>query len=267
MSWPAARTLGAIISALVLAAGGGGCRRSGHTARDSGSRQSVGTVTTIQLSGAKELARVPVGRGAHHLTLSPDGRRLWIAIAESARTIVILDTTNPARPRLVRRFDPGFPVHDVPFSPNGRAAWLSAASGPDVTAPDARSLKVLFRVPVGSPPQHIAFDRAYAYLTSGYSGTLEQIDTASGRILARSRSPYGSFELDAAEGYVATSSLLRGTLAIYETRLRLRRIVQLASATRDLAIINQRPSDPHRNPSERPRLLEPTIRVTDMRRG
>jgi hypothetical protein len=62
-----------------------------------------------------------------------------------------------------------------------------------------------------------------------------------GRILARARSPYGSFELDSADGYVATSSPLRGTLAIYDIRLRLRRIVQQAPATRDVAIVSQRP--------------------------
>jgi DNA-binding beta-propeller fold protein YncE len=202
---------------------------------------AAGTVTAIRLSGTKAYPSVPVGLGAHHLTLSPRGSRLWIALGESARTIVILDVANRTRPRVLRRFDPGFQVHDLLFSPNGREVWMSAATGPDVTVIDARTLKVRFRVPVGPPPQHIAFNRAHAYLTSGYGGTIEQVDAATGRILARAPSPYGSFELDAADGYVATASLLRGTLAIYDTRLRHRRIVQLAPATRDLAIMQRQP--------------------------
>jgi YVTN family beta-propeller protein len=184
---------------------------------------------------------VPVGPGAHHLTFNPDGKRAWIALGESARTIAILDITDRAHPRVLRRFDPGFAAHDVVFSPDGRDVWVSAANGPDVSVIDARTLRVLFRVAVGRPPQHIAFDHANAYLTSGYGGTIEQVDATTGRILARARSPYGSFELDAADGYVGTSSLLRGTLAIYDTRLRLRRTVQLAPATRDLAIISRQP--------------------------
>jgi DNA-binding beta-propeller fold protein YncE len=201
----------------------------------------AGTVTAIRLSDAHEFRPVPVGLGAHHLTFRPDGRRLWIALGESARTIVILELRDRARPRVLRRFDPGFAVHDLAFSPDGREVWVSAAGGPDVTVFDARTLTVRFRVPVGRPPQHIAFDGDSAYLTSGYGSTLERVDPATGRILARARSPYGSFELDAADGYLATSSLLRGTLAIYDPHLRLQRIARLAPATRDVAILGAKP--------------------------
>ena len=60
--------------------------------------------------------------------------------------------------------------------------------------------------------------------------------TASGRLVTRGTSPYGSFELAAGDGYVATSSLLRGTLAIYSSGLRLLRVVRLAPATPEVAI-------------------------------
>jgi DNA-binding beta-propeller fold protein YncE len=201
----------------------------------------AGTVSAIQLSDAKQVGRVPVGPGAHHLTFSPDGTRLWIALGETARTIVVLDTSNAAHPRVLRRFAPSFAVHDLLFSPDGRAVWMSAANGPDVTVIDPRTLSPLFHVRVGAPPQHIAFGQSVAYLTSGYGGTIEEVNATTGRIVARASPPYGSFELDAADGYVATSSLLRGTLAIYDARLRLQRTVQLAPVTRDLAILNQQP--------------------------
>jgi len=48
--------------------------------------------------------------------------------------------------------------------------------------------------------------------------------------------PYGSFELGAANGYVVTSSLLRGTLAIYNEELHLLRVVHVAPAAREVAI-------------------------------
>ena len=195
-----------------------------------------GTLTVIRLSAMKESSAIAVGAGAHHLTFSPDRRRLWIALGESATQIAILDSSHPDRPRVIGAFSPGFAAHDLSFTPTGRQIWISAASGPDVTAFDARSRRVLFQVPVGPPPQHLAFAGRYAYLTSGYGGTIEKVDATTGRVIARASAPYGSFELDAADGYVASSSLLRGTLAIYTPDLKLRRVVKLAPAAREVAI-------------------------------
>jgi hypothetical protein len=106
---------------------------------------------------------------------------------------------------------------------------------------DARTLRVRFRVDVGPGPQHIAFGRAGVYLTSGYGARIERVRSADGRILARATSPDGSFELDVADGYVATASLFAGKLAVYDTGLHLRHLLALAPATRDVAIITQRP--------------------------
>jgi DNA-binding beta-propeller fold protein YncE len=195
-----------------------------------------GTLTVIRLRAMSVASTVSVGRGAHHLTFSPDGRRLWIALGESASQISILDTSDPDHPRLIGHFSPGFPAHDLSFSPNGRQVWATSAAGSDVTAFDARSQRLLFRIAVGAPPQHLAFEGRYAYLTSGSGSTIEKVDAARGRVIGRTHAPYGSFELDAADGYVATSSLLRGTLAIYSPHLRLLRVVKLAPATREVAI-------------------------------
>ena len=54
--------------------------------------------------------------------------------------------------------------------------------------------------------------------------------------MKRVPAPYGSFELDAGQGYVVASSLLRGTLAIYNPQLELLRVVHLAPAAREVAI-------------------------------
>jgi len=195
-----------------------------------------GTVSVIQLSDAKLVASVTVGAGAHHLALSPDQRRLWIALGESASTIVILDTSDVARPRVIGRFHPGFLVHDLAFAPDGRRIWITSATGPDVAVIDARTRRLVFRVPVGRAPQHVVFAGPDAYITSGYGDTIEKVLVSDGRVLKRSRSPHGSFELDAGYGYVATSSLLAGTLAIYNPALRLLRVVHLAPAARDVAL-------------------------------
>lgn len=197
---------------------------------------AAGTVTVVQLSDARIVDRLAVGHGAHHMSFQPDQRRLWVALGEAARTIVVLDTSDVADPHVIGTFQPGFPAHDLSFSPDGRTVWITSAIGPDVSVFSAVTHRLLFRVPVGQSPQHIAFAGPYAYLTSGYGGRLEKVDSADGRVVARARSPYGSFELDVADGYAATSSLLRGTLAIYNLGLRLLRVVHVAPATREVAI-------------------------------
>lgn len=195
-----------------------------------------GTVTMIRLASAHVGSATYLGVGAHHATSSPDQRQLWIALGESARTIVIVDTSEIDHPRVIGRFDPGFPAHDLSFAPDGRRVWITSATGPDVAVFRVRDHRLLFRVPVGAPPQHIAFDRAYAYLTSGYGSTLEKVAAGTGTVIKRARVPYGSFELDAADGFVATTSLLDGKLAIFTPQLRLLHVVRLARATRDVAI-------------------------------
>jgi DNA-binding beta-propeller fold protein YncE len=205
-----------------------------------------GTLTAIQLGSGRVISKVRVGAGAHHLAVSPDERRIWVALGESATTIVTLTTCvrtcsptpllNPGRPRATGRFDPGFRAHDLDFSPDGRRVWISSATGPEVGVFRASDHLPLFRVPVGPPPQHIVFDGSYAYLTSGYGSTIEKVAASTGRVIARARAPYGSFELAAADGYVATASLLNGELAVYTRQLRLLRTRKLAPATRDLEI-------------------------------
>ena len=196
----------------------------------------AGTVTPIRLADARRFPSLRVGFGAHHLTFSPDGRIVWVALGETAHTIVQLDTHSPAHPRITGRWQPPHPVHDLRFAPSGTTVWLSSATGPHVTVVDARTHTIRLRIHVGRPPQHIAFGPNGAYLTSGYGRLIERVDPTSGHVLDRATTPYGSFELDARGAYVATSSLLQGTLALFDPRLHLRRLTPLAPATREVAI-------------------------------
>jgi DNA-binding beta-propeller fold protein YncE len=197
-----------------------------------------GTLTVIRLGANRATHTLDVGAQAHHMASSPDQRQLWIALGEKAGTIVILDTSDVEDPRVIGRFHPSFPAHDLAFSPDGRRVWVSSASGPDVTVFRVSDHRPLFRVPVGPPPQHIAFAGAYAYLTSGYGSAIEQVSTSTGKVIRRAPSPYGSFELDAADGFVTTASLLDGRLAIYTPQLRLLHVSKLGQVTRDVEISN-----------------------------
>jgi DNA-binding beta-propeller fold protein YncE len=198
---------------------------------------AAGTVTPIRLADARRFPAVRVGAGAHHLAFSPDGGRVWIVLGETGHEVTICDVSDPRRPRVVGHLRPGYTIHDVLFSPDGSQVWLSSATAPLVTVLDSHTRRRLFTVSVGRPPQHIAFAGGRAILTSGYGARLKSVDARTGRVLAAVRSPYGSFELDATRNYVVTSSLLNGTVAIWNGRLRLTRTLRPAPATRDLAIL------------------------------
>ena len=209
-----------------------------------------GQLVTIGLTDQRVDARTFVGVGAHHLAVSPDGQRIWVALSQAASTITILSTLvarplppaspiiDPRRPRIIGHWQPGFLVHDLLFSPNGRQVWLTAANRTEVSVYRARDRHLLFRVPAGPPPQHIAFASASAYITSGYGGQIERVSMTSGHIIKRATTPVGSFDLDAAGPYVVTASLFKGTIAIYNHALRLLRVRRLAASAEDIALTN-----------------------------
>jgi DNA-binding beta-propeller fold protein YncE len=170
----------------------------------------AGTLTVIELARRRIVYRLYVGAGAHHMSFSPDGRRLWIALSEVARTIVRLDTSDLRRPSIVGRLRPRFPGHSIAFAPDGRTVWVSSARMPYVTVYDVASGKVVKVVPAAEAPQEIAFSGARALLTSGYGSSLQAVLWRTYRRLGRVRMPYGSFNLATFAGQVVTSSLFTG---------------------------------------------------------
>jgi len=195
-----------------------------------------GELSVIGLYDDRLLSRVFVGAGAHHLAFSPDERSVWVALGQSAQTLTVLSTATLGRPRVIGHIEPPFLAHDLLFTPGGDVAWVTSANTDYVGVFDVQTGRLLYRIPAGPPPQHLAFSDGYAYITSGYGSSIERVELDSGAVLRRVYAPYGSFDLDAAGGYVVTASLLRGTLAIYNDQLRLLRVAALAPSTEDVAL-------------------------------
>lgn len=74
----------------------------------------------------------PTAAGAHNITLTPDGRYLYIStseIVEAQSNVPIYDLADPRNPRLVGTFSaPGNSPHDIRFSPDGRRAYTAGVS-------------------------------------------------------------------------------------------------------------------------------------------
>lgn len=195
-----------------------------------------GQLVVVRLACRCVVRKLFVGLGAHHLSQSPDGGRIWVVLGERARSVALVDAHVPERPRLVGHFVAPGAAHDVTFSPDGTRVWLSFSDRSTVAILAARTHRVVRTLPAGSPPQHIAFG-AYAYVSSGNDATLRLLSRRTGRLVASARVPLGSYNLGVGPGVVATSSLTNGMLT--ELRADGRRILseRVAPAARDVALV------------------------------
>jgi DNA-binding beta-propeller fold protein YncE len=173
----------------------------------------TGDLTVIDLHRRRIVGRVFVGAGAHHLGISPDGRRIWVALGETATTIVRLDSSNRRQPRVIGRFQPRFGAHDIAFAPDGSTVLVTSPSGSTVSGYTAggRLPRLLWYAGAGRGPEHVAFSGGHALVSSGYGSSLETLSWRSpSRAPRTTAAPYGSFNLATYGGIVVTTSLFSG---------------------------------------------------------
>jgi DNA-binding beta-propeller fold protein YncE len=169
-----------------------------------------GRLYVIDLARRRLVGHAYVGLQAHHMSFSPDGSKLWIALGETATTVVRLDTSNLRRPRVVGRIHPPNGAHDVKFSPDGSQVWISSPTASTVAIYSSGGA-LLEGAKGGRGPQHIAFCGNDALVSSGYSSTLESLGWHRPYHSLRTVSvPHGSFNLSAYGGFVVTTSLFTG---------------------------------------------------------
>jgi hypothetical protein len=177
--------------------------------------EGTGDLSVIDLERRTIVGRVFVGVEAHHLGISPDGTRIWVALGESARTVVRLAASNPRKPRVLGRFHPTFGAHDVSFAPDGRTVWVTSPSRSSVSGYSVGG-RLLWTAGAGLPPGHVAFSGGWALVPSGYGSLLSAFAWGSpSRAPGRASAPYGSFNLAAYGGFVVTTSLFTGQVSEY----------------------------------------------------
>jgi len=178
--------------------------------------ERTGDLSVIDLGRRTVVHRVFVGMQAHHLGLSPDGTRIWVALGESATTIVRLDASNPRKPQVIGRFHPNFGAHDVAFAPDSRTVLVTSPSGSALSAYTAggRLPRILWYAGAGRGPQHVVFSGGSALVTSGYGSSLEAFSWRSpSRAPDAAAAPYGSFNLATYGGFAVTTSLFTGQVS------------------------------------------------------
>jgi DNA-binding beta-propeller fold protein YncE len=189
------------------------------------------------------IRRIFVGYGAHHMSFSPDQRRLWVALGERARSIAVVDTRSVARPRLVGHVDPRGLAHDLAFTPDGHFVWVTYDDRSDLRVFDARTRRPVATLFAGAAPAHVRFDDAsglslfgrYAYVAGGNSSAVRIFDWRARRLVRTIRTAPGSYNLSVDRGLLATSSLTDGIVTVVHGG---RRIFseRVAPAARDVAL-------------------------------
>jgi DNA-binding beta-propeller fold protein YncE len=201
---------------------------------------AAGTLTSIELARMRVVGRVLVGTGAHHLAVSPNDRRAWVALGESANTIVVVDVADPRHLRVLRRLHPTALAHDLAFSPDGRTVWVSSASQPYVSVYGAASGRMVDTVPAGRAPQHVLFAAGHAYVTSGYGRSIEMVDPVVRTVVQRVVLPYGSFNLASAGPWLVAASVLNGEVTVLRAAtMRCRAQTTVASVARSVAVLSR----------------------------
>jgi YVTN family beta-propeller protein len=112
-----------------------------------------GSVSVIErATGAVNV--ISIGKGAEAITISPDGREVWVGMPFDNKIAVI----STAKDELVEMLESGGKQPQrIRFTPDGKEVWVSHVAGDTLTVIDAKSRKVVANVGVGKRPQGIVF--------------------------------------------------------------------------------------------------------------
>jgi YVTN family beta-propeller protein len=147
----------------------------------------AGVVTVVDTAVNKVTAKVPISAGPpQFLAFSPDGRKVYVSVWNTARTIAavsVLDTTT-------NRIIATIPVHTRPFlaavSRDGKRIYVPNHDTGTVSVIDAVTNKLLTDFPTPPNPHSISFSRngARAYAADHESNVVAVIDTARNTVIA-----------------------------------------------------------------------------------
>lgn len=196
-----------------------------------------GEIVVVDLVRGRVVGGAEVGAHARHLTVSPSGGTLWVALGSKAPAIAVVDVSDPLHPRVRRRIDPPFLAHDVGFAPGGERVWVTSGDRRALAVYAARGRAPIRLLRADAPPQHVTFGRRAAYVASGDSGTLRVHSLASGRVARTAAIPLGSYNVQRGGGRVLTPSLSRGTLTVVAPSGAVLARLRVAAAAHDACVV------------------------------
>ena len=140
-----------------------------------------GSVSVIErATGAVNV--ISIGKGAEAITISPDGREVWVGMPFDNKIAVI----STAKDELAEVLESGGKQPQrIRFTPDGKEVWVSHVAGDTLTVIDAKSRKVVANVSVGKRPQGIVFspDGRLGYFALSGSNQVAVIDVPDRKLV------------------------------------------------------------------------------------
>ncbi len=136
-------------------------------------------ISLIDTTTYREVKRVPIGKGPHHLIPTPDNRYLIVGNTNSNDLVYLNPVTGEILKRVPRIADP----YQLGFSPDGK--WFVTAGNRldrvDVYRHENDELKLAAKFDLPKTPSHIAFrrDSRMAWVTLQESNQVAAIDLAA----------------------------------------------------------------------------------------
>jgi hypothetical protein len=194
-------------------------------------------IVALDLLGrGKVLWRTRVPGPARHISISPDGRTIWTVLGTKADRLAVVDTGDPQRPRFARTVRPPFLAHDVVFAPDGEHVWVTSGSERQIAIYRRGSRSPVRLLAADAPPQHVAFAGGRAFVASGDDGTI-RVHRQDGTLVDETEVPVGSYNVCFGARRGVTPSLSRGTVAVLDSRGRVRATRKIARAAHDACVV------------------------------
>jgi DNA-binding beta-propeller fold protein YncE len=194
---------------------------------------TVGARLDLVGKGGRRWGRIPLRARPHDLAVTPDGRGAWVSL-EGSDQIAVVDLRARAairylstgrRPhdlligpdgrawvtdwdgslgvyaplgRRLREVALGEEAHHLAFAPDGAQVWLTDSPGRLVFVVDARSLRLVARLPMEGAPHHLAITGGRGAVADNTNGTVVLLDVGSRRRVGQVRVGAGPHGLAAA---------------------------------------------------------------------
>ncbi len=148
------------------------------------------SIAVIDLDSQTAVAEYSLGESVRDVTVSPDGRRVYVSrIGADGADVAILDTVTERIEVIDLAAEPGAVADCVALSPDGQSLYVATErpSGSALAVIDTRARRVIGTVNIGSPIRDIALNRGgdIAYVASCGSergGVVDVVDTGAGVI-------------------------------------------------------------------------------------
>src|SRR2546423_3662554 len=190
------------------------------------SNERDGTISVIDTGADRVMQTIKVGARARGIRLSPDGRRVYVALStpsgrdynQADNRIAAIDT---ASGEVVASYNVGSDPEQLAVSRDGKRLYASNEDAGTASVKDIETGKLIATLITGIEPEGVTIspDGRWVYVTAETSNTVSVIDAQTNQVAATfmvgSRPRDAAFSPDGARAYVTTE--IGRTLSVVDT--------------------------------------------------